>query len=235
MSNELPTIVPFNNSIRGTGSDSCSDSPSSLKMDTSPEETEQNPDYVDARADGVGINVVGWWALRHRTEGWWVGNELGIFSYERYMTARVAMTILWQMDGGNDLTFRIERYDGSATKHAGTFETAKDAAQALADYEEQERADPDQFWIVNDMDRPTPHLITEKRADGLLHYIDPGLLNHPPMGASEATRLIDFGIDLYLHDDTLSGFVVRESKATYGDGKQRKWQGPTHFTIPIIR
>ena len=90
------------------------------------------------------------------------------------------------------------------------------------------------FYIVNDIDRPEPRLIAQE-LDGALWYLNPEIRNlFPAMSTRHATRVKDFGIDLAIADGCLVGELVRESTATYPDGKPRRWQGAITFRIPII-
>tara|TARA_S200002703_G_scaffold93880_1_gene81069 strand:+ start:1459 stop:1788 length:330 start_codon:yes stop_codon:yes gene_type:complete len=76
---------------------------------------------------------IGWWALRHR-DGWWVGTDKGVNCYEDHDFARVALTILWQREGGRVVNYRIERFTG-ANVIAGEFTPQKSGEQAIRDYE----------------------------------------------------------------------------------------------------
>ena len=88
---------------------------------------------VDCSAPSCSPDRVGWWAIRHR-DGWWVGTEAGVTCYEEHDFARLALTIVWQRDGGKACRFRIERFTG-ANIIAGDFTPEKSGEQAIKDYE----------------------------------------------------------------------------------------------------
>lgn len=80
-----------------------------------------------------GHSVVGDWALQHKG-GWWAGSDDGATTYPDYYHAQVALTILWQRDGGRALHFAIERFTG-ANIMTGDFTLTKGAAEAIDDFE----------------------------------------------------------------------------------------------------
>ena len=77
--------------------------------------------------------VIGWWGLRHK-DGWWVGTEKGANTYKDRTFAKMALTILWQREGGGPLNFKIEEFTG-ANIFKGDFTPKKSAEQAIDDYE----------------------------------------------------------------------------------------------------
>jgi len=93
---------------------------------TSPEKLEKS----------VRKNRVGWLALRHKTERWWVGDDEGVHCYETRELAMLALTIVWRMDGGKEINFNIERFRGANQKLEGVYETEHDGETALKLYEE---------------------------------------------------------------------------------------------------
>jgi len=76
---------------------------------------------------------IGWWGIRHHG-GWWVGSDKGANTYEDRYFARIAMTLLWQREGGRVCHYAVERFTG-ANIIAGEFTPKKSAEQAITDYE----------------------------------------------------------------------------------------------------
>lgn len=99
---------------------------------TPSELTEEPTRSLDAMTYSPG--VIGWWGLRHR-DGWWVGSSAGANTYDDIYLARVALTILWQRDGGKSINYKIERFAG-ANIITGDFTPQKSAEDAIKDYEE---------------------------------------------------------------------------------------------------
>lgn len=81
----------------------------------------------------VEYNRIGWDAIQH-LDGWWVGTENGVPCYEDHMIARAALTILWQMDGGRKLNYRIKKFTGADTI-TGKQTTKYTAKEAIERYE----------------------------------------------------------------------------------------------------
>ena len=102
---------------------------------TPSELTEEPTRSLDAMTCSPG--VIGWWGLRHK-DGWWVGTSEGANTYDDIYLARVALTILWQRDGGKALNYKIERFTG-ANIIAGDFTPQKSAEDAIKDYEENDK------------------------------------------------------------------------------------------------
>ncbi len=98
------------------------------------------------------------------------------------------------------------------------------------------------YVIINDVDRPCERLICERQPDGSYRYIHPDHKHHPPMWAgTTATPLKFFGVQLIVIGEEgfpreFFGLVIRESTATYSDGRIRRWQGEQgfHFTSPPV-
>lgn len=82
----------------------------------------------------VGINQIGWYALRHR-DGWWLGNSQGVACYGELETAKAALTIAWQRDGGVKCNFHIAVYGGEELKETGEYTPKLSAHDAISDYE----------------------------------------------------------------------------------------------------
>jgi len=83
----------------------------------------------------VAFNRVGWEAIKHK-DGWWVGTEKGVTCYGDHDIARMALTLVWQRDGGKQLNFRIEKYTKVANKKLDPDYTPEYSAEdALARYE----------------------------------------------------------------------------------------------------
>lgn len=77
--------------------------------------------------------IEGWFGIRHN-DGWWVGTDEGPNTYEEMDAARMAMTILWQREGGGALDYKIERFAGAAKK-VGEFTPLKSGEDAIREYE----------------------------------------------------------------------------------------------------
>ena len=83
----------------------------------------------------VAYNRVGWEAIQHN-DGWWVGTEKGVTCYGDHELARLALTIIWQRDGGKLLNFKIAKYTQVADKNVAPDYTPEyNAVEALAKYE----------------------------------------------------------------------------------------------------
>lgn len=83
----------------------------------------------------VGINRIGWFAIRHR-DGWWIGNDEGVICYRDRDIAATAMTIAWQRDGGRELKYKIEVFKGQHKK-VGEHTPKYSAEEAIKRYENQ--------------------------------------------------------------------------------------------------
>ena len=88
--------------------------------------------------DMVAVNRVGWEAIRHK-DGWWVGTEKGVTCYGDHDFARLALTLVWQRDGGKKLNFRIEKYTEVASKPGPDYTPEYGAEEALKRYEKNDR------------------------------------------------------------------------------------------------
>lgn len=88
--------------------------------------------------------------------------------------------------------------------------------------------------ILNYSEQPCAHLVAVvtdcKESHYLCQYLDadPMLDSYcnPPMKSSldRATLVEDFGVKIEAHDGKYWCEQIEESKATYNDGKPRKWQ-----------
>lgn len=95
------------------------------------------------------------------------------------------------------------------------------------------------YYIANESDRPHKNCVTQRFGDRI-YYIHESLrdvfiyrngfsLNDRP------TPLEDFGFDILENSDgTVIFTLMRESCATYTDGKQRRWQGNETFTLTML-
>jgi hypothetical protein len=83
------------------------------------------------------FNKIGWHALQHK-DGWWVGTDEGVVCYEDHEMARIALTILWQRDGGQALNYIIKVFTGADTK-AGEHTPKFTAEEAIKRYEPRKR------------------------------------------------------------------------------------------------
>ncbi len=88
------------------------------------------------------------------------------------------------------------------------------------------------LFIVNDYDRPDHRHITIQKADGLLYYLHPDLERWKGMNVTRPTPVEDFGIQCHVELGILHGVLVDElARATYRDGRPRRWQGPVRFSF----
>jgi hypothetical protein len=90
------------------------------------------------------------------------------------------------------------------------------------------------FFIVNCCDRPAENNIAELRKDGYLYYVHPTLRNEKvywAMNPDNPTPLEDFGIRVIIEGGELRGKLVDPSRATYLDGRVRRWQGASSFSF----
>lgn len=90
------------------------------------------------------------------------------------------------------------------------------------------------FFIVNRYDRPSEEHIAERRANGYLYYVHPTLRDDKrywAMNPDDPTPLEDFGIRILIEGGELHGKLVDPSRATYLDGRQRRWQGAKEFSF----
>ena len=89
------------------------------------------------------------------------------------------------------------------------------------------------FYIVNDVDRPEQRHVTILR-DGKLHYVHPELSKWGGMSMrDESTSMQDFGFTVTEAGGFVTFVLNNECVAKYRDGTSRKWQGCTNFTIDI--
>lgn len=92
------------------------------------------------------------------------------------------------------------------------------------------------FFIVNDFDRPDEERIAGKGKDGKFYYIHPSLRDiklYHGMRPNNPTPLEDFGIRWMVDAGKFVGMLIDECRATYQDGKPRKWQGAEQFSFSI--
>jgi hypothetical protein len=90
------------------------------------------------------------------------------------------------------------------------------------------------FFIVNRYDRPGEEHIAERRSNGYLYYVHPSIRNDKrywAMNPDDPTPLEDFGIHILIEGGELRGKLVDPSRATYLDGRARKWQGSEEFSF----
>jgi hypothetical protein len=88
------------------------------------------------------------------------------------------------------------------------------------------------LFIVNDFDRPDHKHLTIRKEDGLLYYVHPEMEKWKGMSVDRATPLEDFGVTCHVELGILHGILTDESsRATYRDGRPRRWQGPERFSF----
>lgn len=83
----------------------------------------------------VGVNVVGWFCLRHK-DGWFVGTEKGVTCYRQHYIARAALTFAIERERGRWNTYRIATYTG-APIHNGEHTPELSAEQAWLNLEKR--------------------------------------------------------------------------------------------------
>ena len=98
------------------------------------------------------------------------------------------------------------------------------------------------FVIVNTMDSPSRRNVAEKRRDGSYAYMARGedkyLRRFDGMTPRRPTPVEDFGFDVEIVGSSAHFTKVRESVATYEDGKLRHWQDyrwVDSFTLPLLK
>lgn len=83
--------------------------------------------------DLVKYNHLGWEAIQHK-DGWWVGTDEGVPCYGTHALARVALTIVWQREGGHQLiNYRICKFTGANVVN-GEHTPKLSAVEALTRY-----------------------------------------------------------------------------------------------------
>lgn len=90
------------------------------------------------------------------------------------------------------------------------------------------------FFIVNDHDRPSEHHLAERRADGKFYYVHPDLWDVKAfhgMTPTSPTPVKEFGITVEIRHGLLRGDNEFDSRATYRDGRPRRWQGARRFSF----
>ena len=88
----------------------------------------------------VSCDRIGWDAIQHK-DGWWVGADKGVTCYGDHELARVALTIIWQREGGRQLNFRIKPFTGANVQN-GEHTPKLSAVDALNRYEAKAANDP---------------------------------------------------------------------------------------------
>ena len=81
----------------------------------------------------VSCDRIGWDAIQHK-DGWWVGTDNGATCYGDHELARVALTIIWQREGGRQRNYRIKPFTGANVQN-GEHTPKLSAVDALNRYE----------------------------------------------------------------------------------------------------
>lgn len=81
----------------------------------------------------VGCDRIGWYAIQHK-DGWWVGTDKGVTCYGDHQLAQIALTIIWQREGGQQLNYRIKTFTGANVKN-GEHAPKWSAVDAIKRYE----------------------------------------------------------------------------------------------------
>ena len=86
----------------------------------------------------MAINRVDWWGVQHK-DGWWMGTEEGVITFEDFDWARAFNTIMWQWDYGPRVwPFRVKILGELPTrKKEGDWVPKRSARAALKFYERQ--------------------------------------------------------------------------------------------------
>lgn len=88
-----------------------------------------------------------------------------------------------------------------------------------------------EYYIVNDVDKPSERHVAELVRDVELRYLSEDLRRWPPMSKARATRMEDFGFVVVEEGNMVRFSKVGESVALYRDGTLRQWQGAAEFTL----
>lgn len=99
---------------------------------------------------------------------------------------------------------------------------------------------PPRFVIVNTCDCPQPTLIAQYVEGVGYCYMNQNEDKHKArfngMMPSRPTPIADFGFDIEEYGDEIRFRQVRESVATYEDGKPRKWQSwQKEFSLRLVK
>ena len=79
---------------------------------------------------GVGHSIIGWHALWHIEENYWLGTDAGVNCYKDHELARMALTIVTEMRGDKGIEFCIKEFTG-ADRNTGDVEMAMDGESAI--------------------------------------------------------------------------------------------------------
>lgn len=90
------------------------------------------------------------------------------------------------------------------------------------------------FYIVNDFDKPDKKHIVIDIGDNRCEYIHPDLESWGWLNLdSDASTLVDFGFNIQEKDGTFYFNLENDSVIKYSDGNIRHWQGEKSFSIKI--
>ena len=95
---------------------------------------------------------------------------------------------------------------------------------------------PENLVIINTWDKPHPKLLMMKNTKGNFIYINNDIRSRNTNefeALPETASLKDFGFEAKFNEDLccVEYIQTQGSIATYAEGKEREWQGPTKFTF----
>ena len=95
-----------------------------------------------------------------------------------------------------------------------------------------------EFYILNDHDRPEAEMLVYRKTNGCFRYAHPKHRRnklYQNMTSRSATPVENFGIEISIVGDRVTGAVTSQSIATYSDGRPRKWQGHESFSFQFSK
>ena len=95
---------------------------------------------------------------------------------------------------------------------------------------------PENLVIINTWDKPHPKLLMIENPNGKFVYINTDVRSRNTNEFDklpETASLKDFGFEAQYNEDKgeVEYIQTQGSVATYEDGREREWQGPTKFTF----
>jgi hypothetical protein len=193
----------------------------------------------DALRDASADELIGW--LEKRGYGWSLVNQTGRlievrvwdwpFVAGRYRSATIEP--LADMLREAIRTMRIDQHCEIPTTKGGFEKSAE--PEGLTEIGADCPSPLYQgLFIVNRYDRPSEEHIAERRPNGYLYYVHPKLRDNQQywaMNPDAPIPLEDFGIRVRIEGGKLHGKLVDPSRATYLDGRLRRWQGRDEFSF----
>ena len=95
---------------------------------------------------------------------------------------------------------------------------------------------PENLVIINTWDKPHPKLLMIENPNGKFVYINNDIRSRHTNEFDKlpgTASLKDFGFEVKFNEEKWCAEYTQTqgSVATYADGKEREWQGPTKFTF----